>query len=149
MNLNAIPDRSKRAITGLSMGGHGAMWNAIRHQDVFGAVGTTSGGMDIRPFPGSWGMKKYLGERDENLDVWNNHTVINQLDRLKDGALAIIIDCGVDDFFFGVNKAVHDRLLQQKVGHDFIARPGAHNGTYWKNSIGYQIKFFKNFFEKE
>ena len=52
-NLNAIPDRSKRAITGLSMGGHGAMWNAIRHQDVFGAVGTTSGGMDIRPFPNS------------------------------------------------------------------------------------------------
>ena len=148
-NLNAIPDRSKRAITGLSMGGHGAMWNAIRHQDVLGAVGTTSGGMDIRPFPNSWGMKKYLGERDENLDVWNNHTVINQLDRLKDGALAIIIDCGVDDFFFGVNKAVHERLLQQKVGHDFIARPGAHNGAYWKNSIGYQIKFFKKFFEKE
>ena len=148
-NLNAIPDRSKRAITGLSRGGHGAMWNAIRHQDMFGAVGTTSGGMDIRPFPGSWGMKKYLGERDENLEVWNNHTVINQLDRLKDGALAIIIDCGVDDFFFGVNKAVHERLLQQKVGHDFIARPGAHNGAYWKNSIGYQIKFFKKFFEKE
>ena len=147
-NLNAIPDRSKRAITGLSMGGHGAMWNAIRHQDVFGAVGSMSGGLDIRPFPGNWGMKKYLGERDENLEVWNNHTVINQLDRLKDGDLAIIIDCGVDDFFFGVNKAVHERLLQQKVGHDFIARPGGHTRTYWNNSIGYQIMFFKKFFEK-
>lgn len=148
-NLNAIPDRSKRAITGLSMGGHGAMWNAIRHQDVFGAVGSTSGGMDIRPFPNNWGMNKYLGERDKNLEVWNNHTVINQLDRLKDGDLAIIIDCGVDDFFFGVNKALHERLLQQKVGHDFILRPGAHNSKYWNNSIGYQIKFFKKFFEKE
>lgn len=148
-NLNAIPDRSKRAITGLSMGGHGAMWNAIRHQDVFGAVGSTSGGMDIRPFPNNWGMSKYLGERDKNLEVWNNHTVINQLDRLKDGDLAIIIDCGVDDFFFGVNKAVHERLLHQKIGHDFIVRPGAHNGTYWNNSIVYQIKFFKKFFEKE
>ena len=148
-NLNAIPDRSKRAITGLSMGGHGAMWNAIRHLDVFGAVGSTSGGLDIRPFPNNWGMKKYIGERDENLEQWNNSTVINQLDRIKDGDLAIIIDCGVDDFFFGVNKAVHERLLHQKVGHDFIARPGAHNGAYWKNSIGYQIKFFKKFFEKE
>ena len=148
-NLNAIPDRSKRAITGLSMGGHGAMWNAIRHQDVFGAVGTTSGGMDIRPFPGSWGMKKYLGERDTNLDIWNNHTVINQLDRLKNGDLAIIIDCGVDDFFLAVNKAVHERLLSQKIAHDFILRPGGHNRDYWNNSIGYQIKFFKKFFEKE
>ena len=148
-NLNAIPDRSKRAITGLSMGGHGAMWNAIRHLDVFGAVGSTSGGLDIRPFPNNWSMKKYIGERDENLERWNNSTVINLLDRIKNGDLAIIIDCGVDDFFFGVNKAVHERLLQQKVGHDFIARPGAHNGAYWKNSIGYQIKFFKKFFEKE
>lgn len=147
-HLATIPDRSKRAITGLSMGGHGAMWNAIRNQDVFGAVGATSGGLDIRPFPNSWGMKKYLGERDSNLETWNNHTVINQLDRLKDGALAIIIDCGVDDFFYGVNKAVHERLLQQKISHDFIIRPGAHNGTYWKNSILYQIKFFKIFFEK-
>lgn len=144
-----IADRSKRAITGLSMGGHGAMWLAIRHQELFGAAGSTSGGLDIRPFPNNWDMKSHIGERDENLDVWNNHTVINQLDRLKDGALAIIIDCGVDDFFFGVNKAVHERLLQQKVAHDFILRPGAHNSKYWNNSIGYQIKFFKKFFEKE
>ena len=148
-NLATFPDRNKRAITGLSMGGHGAMWLAIRHQDVFGAVGSMSGGLDIRPFPGSWGMKKYLGERDENLDIWNNHTVINQLSRLKDGDLAIIIDCGVDDFFFGVNKAVHERLLLQKVGHDFTTRPGGHNRTYWNNSIGYHIMFFKKFFEKD
>lgn len=148
-HLATLPDRNKRAITGLSMGGHGAMWLAIRHQDIFGAAGSTSGGLDIRPFPNNWGMKKYIGERDENLEVWNNYTVINQLDRLKDGDLAIIIDCGVDDFFYGVNKAVHERLLQQKVGHDFIVRPGAHNGSYWKNSIGYQIQFFKKFFEKK
>ena len=148
-NLNAIPNRSKRAITGLSMGGHGAMWLAIRHLDIFGAVGSTSGGLDIRPFPNNWSMKKYIGERDENLERWNNSTVINLLDRIKNGDLAIIIDCGVDDFFFGVNKAVHERLLQQKVGHDFIARPGAHNGAYWKNSIEYQILFFKKHFEKE
>ena len=143
-----IADRSKRAITGLSMGGHGAMWLGIRYQDVFGGAGSTSGGLDIRPFPNNWNMKKYIGERDENLEVWNNHTVINQLDRIKDGDLAIIIDCGVDDFFYGVNKAVHERLLEQKVSHDFIVRPGAHNVAYWKNSIGYQIKFFKKFFEK-
>ena len=148
-HLNAISDRSKRAITGLSMGGHGAMWNAIRHQDVFGAAGSTSGGLDIRPFPGNWGMAKYLGEHQDNIEVWNNYTVINQIDRLKNGSLAIIIDCGLDDFFLAVNKATHERLLNQKIAHDFILRPGAHNGEYWKNSIGYQIKFFKKFFEKE
>ena len=37
-----IAAREGRAITGLSMGGHGALWNAVRHPDVFGAAGSTS-----------------------------------------------------------------------------------------------------------
>ncbi|HEX2532399.1 MAG TPA: alpha/beta hydrolase-fold protein, partial [Chitinophagaceae bacterium] len=40
-----IRNRSGRAITGLSMGGHGALYLAIRHQDVFGAAGSMSGGV--------------------------------------------------------------------------------------------------------
>lgn len=32
-NFNTIKDRSGRAITGLSMGGHGALHTAIKHQD--------------------------------------------------------------------------------------------------------------------
>ena len=148
-HLNALSDRTKRAITGLSMGGHGAMWNAIRNKDVFGAVGSTSGGLDIRPFPNNWGMNKYIGKRDENLDVWNNYTVINQLDFLKNGDLAIIIDCGTSDFFYGVNVAVHERLKLYKIDHDFISRPGGHNSAYWSNALPYQILFFKKFFDKK
>lgn len=53
-----IPSREGRAVTGLSMGGHGALWTALRHKDRFGAAGSTSGGVDIRPFPDSWEMKK-------------------------------------------------------------------------------------------
>ena len=77
-HYKTIADRKGRAITGLSMGGHGAMWNAIRHKDTFGAGGSTSGGMDIRPFPKNWDMSKQLGEYESNKEVWDNHTVINQ-----------------------------------------------------------------------
>ena len=63
-HYKTIADRKGRAITGLSMGGHGAMWNAIRHKDIFGGAGTTSGGMDIRPFPKNWEMSKQLGDYD-------------------------------------------------------------------------------------
>lgn len=55
-------DRSGRAITGLSMGGHGGLWLSFRHKDTFGAGGSTSGGVDIRPFPENWEMAKQLGE---------------------------------------------------------------------------------------
>lgn len=143
-----IPEKRARAITGLSMGGHGAMWNAIRHKDVFGAAGTTSGGVDIRPFPKNWEMKKQLGELTENEAIWNSHTVINQIDKLANGDLAVIIDCGESDFFLEVNKELHKRLLAYKIDHDFITRPGGHTGEYWNNSIDYQILFFSKFFKK-
>ncbi len=141
-----FPQREARAITGNSMGGHGAMWNAIRHQDVFGAVGALSGGVDIRPFPNNWKMKERLGERDANPEVWDAHTVINQLDRLENGRLAIIFDCGLDDFFFGVNESLHNELVKRRIDHDYIVRPGKHNWPYWCNSIEYQILFFERYF---
>ena len=147
-NFATKADRSGRVITGLSMGGHGGMWLSIRHQDIFGGGGSMSGGLDIRPFPDSWNMKARLGEYASNKEVWDNHTVINQLDRLKDGSLAIIIDCGADDFFLQVNKAAHEALLKRGIGHDFIIRPGAHNPRYWNNAIDYQVLFFKKFFNK-
>ncbi len=141
-------DRKGRAITGLSMGGHGAMWNAIRHRDIFGAAGSTSGGLDIRPFPGNWNMSEQIGTFAENPERWNNYTVINLIPTLNDGELSIIIDCGVDDFFYKVNMATHQALLDRGIRHDFIIRPGAHNDTYWNNSIDYQLLFFHNYFQE-
>lgn len=141
-----VADKKGRAITGLSMGGHGALWNAFRHKDVFGAAGSTSGGVDIRPFPDSWEMKKQLGEFASNKAVWDAHTVINQIDKIENDDLALIIDCGEKDFFLDVNKEFHKRLLARGIDHDFITRPGGHNGEYWNNSIDYQILFFCKYF---
>ncbi|WP_274972242.1 alpha/beta hydrolase [Bacteroides fluxus] len=144
-----IPHRKARAISGLSMGGHGALWNAIRHKDVFGAAGSMSGGVDIRPFPKNWEMSRQLGEFDANREVWDSHTVVNQLDKIENGDLAITVDCGEADFFLEVNKDLHKRLLERKIDHDFTTRPGGHNGTYWNNSIDYHILFFDKFFNKK
>ncbi len=148
-HYQTVRDRSGRAITGLSMGGHGAMWLSMRHKDVFGAAGSTSGGVDIRPFPNSWEMKSRIGTESENREVWDAHTAINQIDQLNNGDLALIIDCGYGDFFFEVNNEFHKKLLKYKIDHDFIVRPGVHNGEYWNNSIDYQILFFKKFFDRK
>ena len=93
-------------------------------------------------------MSDGVGKESENEEVGNNHTVINQVDRLQNGDLALIFDCGYSDFFFEVNNDFHKKLLKYKIDHDFIVRPGAHNGEYWSNSIDYQILFFKKFFDK-
>lgn len=147
-SYRTIKSPKGRAIAGLSMGGHGAMWLALRHKDVFGAAGCISGGVDIRPFPKNWDMAKNLGEYSSNREVWDAHTVINEVDGLKNGELAIYIDCGFSDFFYQVNLDLHNKLLKMKIDHDYLARPGAHNNAYWNNAIDYNILFFKKFFSK-
>ena len=88
-NFTTKAERGGRAVTGLSMGGHGSLWLSIRHKDVFGGGGSMSGGLDIRPFPNNWEMKKQLGEEASNKQRWDEHTVINQLDKIKNGDLAV------------------------------------------------------------
>ena len=137
-----------RAITGLSMGGHGGLWLGINHQEVFGACGSMSGGVDIRPFPNNWEMKRWLGEYNKNKELWDSRTVINQLHKIEPNKLAIIIDCGTSDFFYEVNQKLHEDLLYRNIQHDYITRPGAHNGEYWNNAIDYQMLFFSKFFQR-
>ena len=145
-NYKTVKDKKGRAITGLSMGGHGGLWLGFRHTKTFGACGSTSGGVDIRPFPTNWEMNKILGSYRENKERWNTHTVINQLHRIQSEAPAIIIDCGTADFFYEVNEKLHQKLLYNQIQHDYIVRPGEHNNAYWKNSIKYQLLFFHLFF---
>lgn len=139
--------RESRAITGLSMGGHGALWLSTRHKDTFGAAGSTSGGVDIRPFPKSWEMEKMLGKEKKFPERWESHTVMTVVDSLKDGELAIIFDCGNEDFFSEVNRQLHEKLLKKGIKHDYIVRPGKHNAAYWSNSLPYQLLFFSRYFE--
>jgi len=141
-----IKSRKGRAITGLSMGGHGALYLSFRHQDVFGAAGSMSGGVDIRPFPNNWDMSKRLGTYAENPEAWEKNTVINLLHLLTPNSLSLIIDCGVDDFFYRVNENLHQQLVLRNIPHDYITRPGAHNWQYWTNAVQYQLLFFSNYF---
>jgi S-formylglutathione hydrolase FrmB len=103
-NYRTISNRTGRAISGLSMGGHGGLYLAFRHQDVFGACGSMSGGVDIRPFPNNWDIAKRLGSQREFPQRWEENSAINQLYRLTPNSLKIIIDCGTEDFFYEVNK---------------------------------------------
>jgi S-formylglutathione hydrolase FrmB len=145
-HYHTLADRAHRAITGLSMGGHGALYLAMHHKDLFGAAGATSGGVDFRPFPNNWGIKKDLGDYAANTTTWDTHTVLYAVDNLQDGDLKIIFDCGVDDFFLPVNRALHQKLLEKKIAHDYTERPGGHSGAYWRNSIDYQVLFFHKYF---
>ena len=129
------------------MGGHGAFYLAFRHPEVWGAAGSMSGGLDIRPFPNNWDIAKRLGTYAENKTNWEENTVINLVYLLDGRNLKLIFDCGVNDFFYDVNKRMHEKLLERNIPHEYVERPGAHNWEYWTNAVKYHVLFFHDFFE--
>jgi S-formylglutathione hydrolase FrmB len=147
-DFNTLKSPAGRAISGLSMGGHGALYLAFRHADIYGAAASMSGGVDIRPFPDNWDIAKRLGSMNQYPENWEKNSVIKLVNLVANAHMAIMIDCGVNDFFIDVNRQLHKKMLELKIPHDYTERPGAHNVEYWTNSIRYHALFFHQFFLK-
>ncbi|RFS18460.1 alpha/beta hydrolase family protein [Emticicia sp. C21] len=147
-----VKSNKGRVITGLSMGGHGAMYLSTRHPDLFCAAGTMSGAMDMNytrfrineDFAKSLKdrFQKLLGTSDTSNDVYIKNSIINMVDAIKKNGMPVIIDCGVDDFLIEANRELHHRLVFNNVPHDYTERPGAHTWEYWENSLPYHLLFF-------
>jgi S-formylglutathione hydrolase FrmB len=147
-HYRTIPDRQYRAITGLSMGGHGGLFLGWRHADIFGACGSISGGVDINASRLKYDISKRIGDTLAYADNWKKLAVINLIEQRPADSLSIIFDCGTEDFYFEPNKRLHQKMLQLHIPHDYIERPGQHNWPYWQNSVQYQLMFFYNYFKK-
>ncbi len=143
-----IKDQKARAITGLSMGGHGGMFIGFRHADEFGACGSMSGGVDLNSSRNRFDVMKRIGDTIQYANNWKNYSVINVVEKYPKDSLAIIIDCGTEDFFYDINHALHEKMLRLKIPHDYIERPGKHDWIYWANAVKYQLLFFRNYFDR-
>lgn len=147
-----IRNRNGRVITGLSMGGHGALYLASRHPDLFCAAGSMSGALDLNP--ANWEISpefaeqiapafaRILGPLGSEPDHYADHSVVNMVNMIKENELPLIIDCGVDDFLLAPNRELHRRLVYAKVPHTYMEMPGGHTWEYWENSLPYHLLFF-------
>jgi S-formylglutathione hydrolase FrmB len=148
-HYNTIKDRKARAITGLSMGGHGALFLAFRHSEIFGACGSMSGGVDLNYSRNKFDIMKRIGDTISHADNWKKYIVMNIIENYPKDSLAIIFDCGnSDELYTEANRIFHKKMLQLKIPHDYTERPGRHNWDYWRNSIQYHLLFFRNYFDR-
>lgn len=144
-----IKDRKSRAITGLSMGGHGAMFLGFRHADYFGACGSMSGALAIEFITDKrYGMDKLLGDTVNHKKRYRDYSIFSQMEQYPKDSLAVIMDCGVDDFIIEMSRLAHQRMLALKIPHDYIERPGKHDWDHWATAVEYQLLFFRNYFDK-
>jgi len=139
------PSPSRRAITGLSMGGHGSLFLSLRHPNLFGLAGSMSGGLDLRPFPDNWDLPLRLGTFTASPENWNSHSVVFIACTITTPQ-HFIIDCGTSDFFLEANRALHSVFVSQDITHVYTERLGGHNWSYWRESIVSHLAFFADEF---
>ncbi|MDQ6812373.1 MAG: esterase family protein [Bacteroidota bacterium] len=144
---NTIKDRKGRAITGLSMGGHGGLFLGFRHANIFGACGSMSGALDVSRITKGYDVEKRLGDTTINRQQYLDWSAINVIEKYPKDSLAIIIDCGTEDFIIDMSRRTHAKMLQLKIPHDYTERPGKHDWNYWREAIKYQLLFFRDYFK--
>ncbi|GAB2551586.1 alpha/beta hydrolase [Spirosoma aerophilum] len=141
-----------RVITGLSMGGYGALFLATRHPDLYCAAGSMSGALNLDM--NAWKLppdatasikaafEKILGPFSQSPDGWASYSVVGMADKMKTNGLKLVIDCGVDDFLIEPNRELHRRLVFNQTPHDYSERPGGHTWDFWQDALPYQVLFF-------
>ncbi len=142
-----IKSNKKRVITGLSMGGHGALYLAIRHNDVFTAAGSMSGVVDLPNSSVKKELAVKLGSYEKYPARWDDNSIVNMIDQIRLAKLDLLIDCGVNDYFINDNRNLHQLLLEAKIDHDYVERPGKHSWDYWTHVLKYHFLFFDEHFK--
>ena len=128
------PVRERRAIGGLSMGGHGALQLAYNHPDVFSVAGAHS--PTIRPFetsPEFFGDPAYFAKNDPI-----------SLAKNTDAALRVLtwVDVGADDQWKGAAESLVATLTGKHALVEFRQFEGDHEGWYWKYYLPEYLHFY-------
>ena len=144
-----IADRAGRAVTGLSMGGHGGIYLGFRHADRFSACGSMSGAVDLSYSINKYDIAKRIGDTINHRQNWYQYSALAAVDQTIQLPFAVIIDCGLDDHLIQGNRNLHAKMMQRKIAHDYIERPGKHDWNYWRNAVPYQVLFFSRHFQQE
>lgn len=135
------PDRC--FITGLSMGGHGAVNIFIDNPDRFRAAGTMSGVMDLHHTPlRDKYISELLGEYSASNARFYTESAINRLELLGETDKLIVINCGYDDYYAFSSKLFADKCRELKIPFIQTMSPGDHSWTFWTFAIKKQLDIF-------
>ncbi len=155
-----IRNRNSRGVTGLSMGGFGALRLAFAHPELFGSVSAQSPALitetpaqlnaDLR---NAGPLAQLLASVFGNpIDAahWkqNNPFVLARKNQIQIKTQTIYINCGdQDEYGFAVGASqMHKHLLSEGVRHEFHLYPGRHSADYFLSHLGEAIQFHWNAF---
>lgn len=124
-------------ISGLSMGGYGALALGLRRPDLFRSIHSMSGAL-------GWNRKeerefqRIFGEDLED----SQYNLKNLFNKENEGS-KILLDCGVEDFLIEENRGFAKYLTERGIEHTYREHPGAHTWDYWNEHVVDGLEFHR------
>lgn len=152
-------EKRHRAISGLSMGGHGALLYAVKYPEIFGACAAFSAAVYTQEEM----QKAYKSQRKEVYEpIYGPLTDDGSVPQhfLDNSVLEIVanadvkplktvryyIDCGDDDFLYRGNSSLHILMRNKGIPHQYRVRDGEHSWVYWRTYISNGLVFMGELF---
>jgi len=152
--------RNNRAVSGISMGGYGALRFAFSHPEMFSAVSAQSAALitespqEIDTTVNSGAplgkvLAKVFGSPIQ-VQHWKDNSPFDLAKRNEFAIrhLAIYFNCGQDDNY-GFEKgaaALHQQLLKENVKHEYHLYPGDHSLSYFISHFPEVMEFHSRAF---
>jgi len=153
--------RSARAITGVSMGGYGALRFAFAHPELFSAVSAQSAALMTESaeelnagLHAGTAKARLVGSvfgTPFNAAYWKQNDPLVLAKKNQEGLrrMAIYFHCGNQDeyqFETGATK-LHQELQAEGIKHEFHIYPGDHSAAYFLVHLGEVLQFHTHAFE--
>jgi S-formylglutathione hydrolase FrmB len=152
--------RESRGISGVSMGGYGALHLGMKHSDVFGSASAHSAALiakfpDPLPTEGRWGFyARVLQEpfgaplNEAYFDANNPLTLAEHPEPFAN--LKLYFDCGDQDRYgFDAGAKELDQILTSEgFPHQFVLRPGNHGWSYLDQYLHFSLEFHWHVFNQ-
>jgi len=129
-------------ITGLSMGGFGALRLGASNPARFTAFSGHSSITAIEQMP------LFVEEPLQSYTTTNSPETQSVLDTIcahQHHLRPFRFDCGSSDLLIEFNRTLRDGLLQKGIHFEYEEFEGGHEWVYWQNHIGKSFRFFSQF----
>jgi enterochelin esterase-like enzyme len=148
-------EKRYRAVAGLSMGGGGTLYYALHHPELFSSACPLSAAVGpLNPEDMQRYMERFktTGATQQQIDDWyKKYSALELIKNMPDDqkkAVRWYIDCGDDDFLYEGNALIHIEMRKKEIPHEFRIRDGAHNWTYWRDSLPAVLSFISDAFHQ-
>jgi S-formylglutathione hydrolase FrmB len=150
-----------RGITGISMGGYGALLHSLKYPDMYSACAAFSSGvrtdnqiknLDMTAYNYRYGNPLGMnlkGDKRLNKHYRNNDilTLAEVMPLAELSKTDYLIHCGDSDIFILGNTKLASSFKNRGVKHTFTVEKGKHNWEYWKKHFWKGIKFIADKFK--